>query len=123
MLGNANMSMLKNLAVRVFMRIVIACKSCLSHIIALFIWCLNINLIWKFFFKLIEKCWASEPSLRPIPKAVLKELESIGPNNGESIEKVVSMVCIIISFITTFIMSCIHFIYFRSEHLKFNNLF
>eukprot|EP00794_Sanderia_malayensis_P011123 gene11123-12294_t len=40
---------------------------------------------------LINKCWTKDPSLRPIAKDVLKTLEKIDPDGGESMEKLVSM--------------------------------
>ena len=51
-----------------------------------------LKLIWKFVIQLIERCWTTDPSLRPIPKDVLKNLEKIDPNSGGSIEKLVAMV-------------------------------
>eukprot|EP00795_Rhopilema_esculentum_P016999 gene16998-8503_t len=40
---------------------------------------------------LIDRCWTSDPSLRPIPKDALKNLERVDPDNGQAMNKLVTM--------------------------------
>lgn len=55
--------------------------------------------IQKFIFQLIERCWTTDSTLRPFPKDVLKCLERIDPDHGETMEKLVLMVDNIKSFL------------------------